>query len=296
MTTPPPAVAVFGADGWIGGMLAPELEAVGLSVVRAPVRADDAAGVRAFLRERAPLHGVVCLVGRTHGPGCATIDFLEDDPGSHDKLAVALRDNLYAPVTLALACRELGVHLTYVGTGCVFEYPCPHGDAGFGPDDEPNFFGSTYSVVKGFTDRIMRQLADGVLQARIRMPITADRSPRNFVTKIVGYDRVCSVPNSMSVLPTLLPLLADMVRRRVVGTVNLVNPGTITHDRVLELYKLLVDPDKTWTNMTVAEQDAVLRARRSNNRLDTSALEAMYPQVPHVEDAVAECMRRLHAL
>ena len=41
----------------------------------------------------------------------------------------------------------------------------------------------------------------------------------------------------MSVLPTLLPLVFTMMKDRVVGTINLVNPGVITHNRILTLYQ-----------------------------------------------------------
>jgi hypothetical protein len=128
------------------------------------------------------------------------------------------------------------------------------------------------------------------------MPITADASPHNFVTKIVSYDRICSIENSMTVLPTLLPILADMVARRTVGTVNLTNPGTLSHDRVLAMYRDIVDPGFTWKNFTIAEQDAVLRSKRSNNRLDTAKLTAMYPDVPDVATAVERCLRGMFLL
>ena len=295
---------LFGADGWIGGQLVPHLRDAGLTVESSRgVRADDAAGVRELLDAVKP-DRVVSVIGRTRGPANAsrgvasgTIDYLEDVEKEHGKLVMNLRDNLYGPMTLALACAERGIHFTYLGTGCIFEYLEGAPEApGFDEDADPNFFGSAYSVVKGFTDRLMRQCSRDVLQARIRMPITADMSPHNFVTKIVSYDRICSVENSMTVLPTLLPILADMVARRAVGTVNLTNPGTLSHDRVLAMYRDIVDPGFTWTNFTIAEQDAVLRSKRSNNRLDTAKLTAMYPDVPDVATAVERCLRGMFLL
>ena len=286
-------VLVFGHAGWIGRQLVPVLVAAGFRVADAGgVRADDADAVAALLDSVRP-HRVVSVIGRTRGDGVCTIDYLEDEPKSHDKLVVNLRDNLFAPMTLALACAKRDVHFTYLGTGCIFsrgEDGADRDGEGFSEGDAPNFFGSAYSVVKGYTDRLMQQLPGDVLQARIRMPITADRSPHNFVTKITTYARICSAENSMTVLPTLLPCLADMILRGTVGTVNLTNPGTISHDRILEMYRDVVDPGFAWTNFSEAEQDALLRSRRSNNRLDTARLTSMYPAVPGIEAAIATCL------
>ena len=43
------------------------------------------------------------------------------------------------------------------------------------------------------------------------MPITAEDNPRNFITKITNYEKICSMSNSMSVLPDLLPLVIEMM-------------------------------------------------------------------------------------
>lgn len=288
-------IIIFGAQGWIGQQLVPFLEcnksSNNITIIPTSVRADDIVQVAQLLDEIKP-DRVVSVIGRTRGPGCSTIDYLEDAPKCHDKLALNMRDNLFAPLSLALACQERDIHFTYLGTGCIFTYDdemCFNSK--FDEQSNPNFFGSSYSVVKGYTDRLMRQLPN-VLQARIRMPLTGDKSPYNFITKITTYDKICSVENSMTVLPTLLPILADMIINKTLGTINLTNPGTISHNRILELYKTIVDPAFTWTNFTEQEQNDILLSKRSNNHLDTTRLESMY-NVPTIEQAVKSCLEQL---
>ena len=140
----------------------------------------------------------------------------------------------------------------------------------FNEKDLPNFFGSGYSCVKGFTDRLMHQFEDNVLNLRIRMPIVGYDNQRNFVTKIKTYAKVISVPNSMTVLPEILPIALDLMGKGVTGTINMTNPGAISHNEILELYRKHVDPTFTWTNFTIEEQNKILAAERSNNTLDTS--------------------------
>lgn len=295
-------IVVFGARGWIGQQLVPLLAALpGAPQVLEPpadLRADDDAAVSEYLQNTVgPDDRVVSLIGRTHGPGYTTIDYLEQ-PG---KLVDNLRDNLFAPVSLACACAKLGVHFTYLGTGCIFSDGGGDEESGarhrYREADLPDFTGSGYSTAKGITDRLMgvltTTLAAPVLNVRIRMPITADLAPRNFITKITTYAKVCSITNSMTVLPTLLPIMADLILRRHVGTINLTNPGGISHDDILTMVRDIVDPGFTWTNFSIAEQDAVLASKRSNNLLDTALLERLYPDVPNVRDAVRGCLEAI---
>ena len=161
---------------------------------------------------------------------------------------------------------------------------------GFDENAVPNFFGSSYSTVKGFTDRLLHNYSDNVLNLRIRMPITGEKNVRNFITKIVNYEKICSIPNSMTVLPELLTYVVDMMEHKITGTVNLTNPGLISHNEILEMYKEIVDPSFTWKNFSQEEQSKILASERSNNFLNTKLLESLYPQVSHIKTAVKKCL------
>lgn len=123
------------------------------------------------------------------------------------------------------------------------------------------------------------------------MPIVASECPRNFITKIVNYSKVCSVPNSMSVLDELLPIVLKMLKSRLVGTINLTNPGVISHNEILEMYQKHVDPQFTWNNFSVEEQRKILACDRSNNYLDTTALETFAPEVRCIKDAIEDTIK-----
>jgi len=145
----------------------------------------------------------------------------------------------------------------------------------------------------------LMHLFDNVLNVRIRMPITDEVHSRNFITKIVTYatkGKVCSIPNSMTVLDDLLPMMIDMAMKKVTGTINLVNPGLISHNEILEMYREIIDPALTWKNFSIEEQSKVLAAGRSNNLLDTHKLEASYQDhVMPITDAVRACLLRMSA-
>jgi dTDP-glucose 4,6-dehydratase len=95
----------------------------------------------------------------------------------------------------------------------------------------------------------------------------------------------------MTVLPELLPIVLDMMSKHVVGTMNLTNPGVISHNEILALYKEHINPQFTWQNFSTEEQRKILACERSNNLLDTTKLEAFAPQVRPIKQAVKELLQ-----
>ena len=83
----------------------------------------------------------------------------------------------------------------------------------------------------------MRQLEKNVLNLRIMMPIVGESNTRNFITKISKYQKICSIPNSMTVLPDFYPVILDLILNKTTGTLNLTNPGLICHNEILEMYR-----------------------------------------------------------
>jgi dTDP-glucose 4,6-dehydratase len=273
---------IWGARGWIGGQFKKVLISRGWSVVDARSRADDRRAVSSEIDKTRATH-IVSLIGRTHGPGFTTIDYLEQK----DKLLENMTDNLYGPLVLAGIAKERGLHMLYMGTGCIFEYENEH-SGGFAEGDRPNFFGSSYSTVKGFTDRIMaEEFGDTVLNVRIRMPISSEDGPRNFISKIIAYTKICSIPNSMTVLDDILPRLEECMKMGLKGTLNAVNPGTIDHATILGWYRDLQNPDHTWeeiSNDVLVSQ--CVKGARSNNKLDTTYISKLFPTLPTIQDSV----------
>ena len=233
-------VLVYGANGWIGKQF---LDNTKHECIIAKARADN---YQATIEEISAIKPdtVVSFLGRTYGKDesgvlVPTIDYLEL-PG---RLNENMRDNFYAPFNLARICEKLNIHFVYLGTGCIYTYT--ENKKVFTEEDEPNFRGSGYSTVKGYTDRVLRMF-DNTLQLRIRMPISKHVSSRNFIDKIVSYKNICSIPNSMTVLDDGWPIIDAMIEKREVGVYNFTNPGTVEHSWVLNLYKEYIDPAHTW--------------------------------------------------
>jgi dTDP-4-dehydrorhamnose reductase len=287
-------VLLYGKNGWIGQKVYELLVQGGHDVIVGDVRAEDSIALEEEITRINPTN-IISTIGRTHGTidgvNYTTIDYLEQK----GKLRENVRDNLYSPTILAIISNKLGIHYAYLGTGCIYTYDDEHPYEeelnGFTEDSKPNFFGSSYSIVKGYTDMIMKMF-DNVLNVRIRMPITDEINSRNFITKITTYKKICSIHNSMTVLPELLPIMIDMCANNVSGTVNLTNPGLISHNDILEMYREIVDNDFKWENFSIEEQREILASERSNNFLNTSRLESLY-KVKNIKDSVRDILYRM---
>jgi 3,5-epimerase/4-reductase len=290
-------VLIYGSRAWIGGKVLKHFRDENIEIIEGISRVDNIKSLEEEIINNKPTH-IISTIGRTHGnyngKDYGTIDYLEQ-PGM---LKENVRDNLFAPIVLALLSKKYNYHFTYLSTGCIYTYdedhPYEEEVHGFKEYEKPNFFGSGYSTVKGFTDQLMNMFDDSVLSCRIRMPITSEKdNSRNFIYKITHYEKICSIKNSMSVLDELIPVMCDAIKRNIVGPINFTNPGLISHNEILEMYKEIVDPDFTWNNFTIEEQNAILDSGRSNNYLDTSRLEAYYPDVKNIKESVRDILIKM---
>ena len=159
-------VLVYGSKGWIGQQFIKILNEQNIYFICGKSRIDDNINLINEINDILPTH-IISFIGRTHGKindkVYSTIDYLEQE----GKLVENIRDNLFSPLLLAHICNEKKIHYTYLGTGCIFKFnedhPFGKEENGFDENSLPNFFGSSYSIVKGFTDRLMHLYENNIL-------------------------------------------------------------------------------------------------------------------------------------
>jgi len=277
---------LFGKNGWIGGKLIELLTKQGKTFHLASSRTENRESVIAEIEAIKPTH-VLNAAGVTGRPN---VDWCEDNKRE------TIRTNVVGTLNVADICAEKNIHHLLYATGCIFEYDDEHviGGKGFLETDAPNFHGSFYSHTKALTEDLLSNYPTTCV-LRVRMPISDDLSPRNFITKIVKYDKVVNIPNSMTVLTDLLPVSLVMAERKLTGIYNFCNPGAISHNEVLDLYKKYIDPTYQYSNFTIEEQDKILKAKRSNNTLDHTKLVNALPDlyIPEIHESMEKVFQRM---
>lgn len=274
-------VLIFGKSGWLGGILGDLCKAKGIKYQFASSRLENRESLKAEFERLKPTH-ILNSAGVTGRPN---VDWCE----SH-KLET-LRVNVLGTMNVSDVANELGIHVTLFATGCIFEYDDAHtlgSGVGFKEEDTPNFHGSFYSHTKALVEDMLGNYPNTCI-LRVRMPIGDDLTfHRNFIYKISQYAKVVDIPNSMTVLPEMMPISLEMARRGLTGVYNFTNPGVVSHNEMLQLYKDYYDPAFTWHNFSLEEQAKVIVAARSNNELDCTKLKAEFPELLSIKDSLVK--------
>ena len=245
---------IFGSKGYFGRHFVsvfPDAETPSVDI-------GDAGAVAAVLDDKKP-DVVINAAGKT---GVPNVDWCEDHKEE------TLHSNVKGPLVLLEECGKRAIYWVHLGSGCIYE-----GDKngmGFSEEDEPNFRGSFYSRTKLWSDRMLADFP--VLQLRIRMPFEGTGDPRNLITKLLRYDRVLDVPNSLTYVPDFLKIAQSLIQKRATGIYNMVNTGAISPYEVMIGYQKAVDPHHTFERLTLDNLPSVVQAGRSNCMLNTNKL------------------------
>ena len=283
---------IYGHTGWIGGMVVDNILTTKIvKMVRlSSERLQNRESLLSEINEYKPTH-VIVAAGLTGKPN---VDWCEDHKSE------VIETNVVGILNIVGICYDLDIHCTLFATGCIYEYPSNFDYSrvddfsGYAETMIPNFIDSFYSYTKALVEDIITQAGfiNNTLVLRVRMPISDSLDdPKNFITKLANYKKLINAPNSVSILSDLIPAAMTLTNNNVTGVYNFVNPGTVSHNDIMEYYKTYIDPSKTWINFTEKEQDLILKARRSNNKLDCSKLQNILEalgqaRLPDVNDSL----------
>ena len=283
MDAAPKTFLIFGGKtGWIGQKLVHIVANRGHRPVCAESRLENREQIIQELNQVKP-DFIINAAGITGKPN---IDWCE----SHRQ--DTLRTNVIGTLNLIDIAYQYGIHVTNISTGCIYEYDGSHpmhSGIGFTEEDEPNFTGSFYARTKIYLEKMVLEYPN-VLNLRVKMPISAELD-KGFVGKIRKYKKVINIPNSFCVLEDLLPFVIDMTLKERKGNYNFVNPGTLSHNQILDLYKEYIDPQLTYENFSLEEQDRILQARRANAELSPNKLLQIYTEIPHIRESFIKLLK-----
>lgn len=212
-----------------------------------------------------------------------------------------LEGNSILPMQLALTCKKYNIPFAHISSGCIFNGYDKH----YNENDAPDFAfenGSWYSASKMLGEKLIAKNNRESFIFRLRIPFDHVSNPRNYITKMLTYDKLLDMENSMSNLDDFVFMVWSIMTANwsginTYGIWNITNPGSITTRRVTELINQYVDPDKKfefYTDVNEFAGDTV--APRSNCALDTTKLETFAQKhqlgIPTVEQRFIDVLKK----
>jgi dTDP-4-dehydrorhamnose reductase len=199
------------------------------------------------------------------------------------------------------ACERLGIPWGHVSSGCIFTGRRTDG-SGFREEDPPNFSFRTnncsfYSGTKALGEEILTD-CESCYQWRLRIPFNEKDSPRNYISKMIRYQRLLQAENSLSQLQDFVDACLECWLRRVpFGIYNVTNPGSVTTREVVAMIQKYLCPGRNF-EFFESEDDFLSKAAktpRSNCVLDSSKLLATGIPLRAVQDALEWSMKHWSA-
>jgi dTDP-4-dehydrorhamnose reductase len=205
--------------------------------------------------------------------------------------------NAVLPGIVAEACSEVGVPWGHVSSGCIYSGSRP-GGSGFTEQDPPNFtfrqnHCSFYSGSKALGEEVLANYSN-IYIWRIRIPFDHVDNERNYLSKLMRYQRLLEATNSISDLQESVAASFACWKKRVpFGIYNITNPGKVTTHEVVELIKASGVCDKEFHFFKSEEEFMRVAAKtwRSNCVLDSTKLRDAGIQMTEAHEAIIRALK-----
>jgi len=204
--------------------------------------------------------------------------------------------NVILAQTVAEACKQTGIYLTHVSSGCIFTGS--NNGNGFSEDDEPNFTFkqnnccSFYSGTKSLAEDIIKLYPQAYI-LRLRMPFEHRSNLRNYLTKVISYHTLLDATNSLTNIDDFARVSIEIFNKGLpFGTYNITNPGSITTREITEMMK--EKGLKKEFNFFESEDEfnTTVAAPRSNCVLDSSKVLSYGIEFEGVKKSIERCLDR----
>ena len=206
--------------------------------------------------------------------------------------ADCIEGNVLLPAMVSQLCQENQYGFTQISSGCIYGGY----QKDFTEEDAPNFDfqnGSFYSGTKALAEKIVLKKNRDSYIFRLRIPFDEFESPRNYITKMLNYDKLLNAENSFSNRGDFAKYAIDLIEQKVPsGIYNITNKGSLTTENVINLmkkYGVIDKKVKFYTNLDEFMQQ--ITAPRSNCVLSTNKIEK-YIKIRTIQEAMEDSLSK----
>lgn len=210
-----------------------------------------------------------------------------------------LQGNATFPGMLREVCETRKIPWGHVSSGCIYTGKHPDG-SGFSETDPPNFSFrqnncSWYSGTKALGEEILQD-AENCYVWRLRIPFDHRDNPRNYLSKLIRYEKLLEAENSVSQLQEFVSVTYQTWEKQLEpGTYNVTNPGSITTRQVTQwIEESGIAPGKVFQFFESEDNFLKTAAKtpRSNCVMDTTKIEATGIAIQPVETAIKDALAK----
>jgi len=258
-------ILLLGASGYVGKKYQEYLQHKNIPYVCESVRFEgNVWNIYNTIKRHNPLFVINCA-GFTGIPNVDACNLPENIQPCQDA-------NVNLVHAIGWTCLNLGIGMGHVSSGCIYS-----GDNTYSETDIPNFDESWYSLTKIKGERrINKFYSDNSYIWRLRIPFDHVDHPKNFISKIIKFDKLTNQYNSISNINDFVRATVDCYLNKLpYGIYNVTNPGKIRAQDIAKMLveKKIVPSDRTWHIMDNQDEiDQIEKVKRSNCTLDSSRI------------------------
>lgn len=227
--------------------------------------------------------------------GTPNVDACEENP---DVKALCTKLNAFLPQMLATVCSKREVEFIHLSSGCIYNGY----QKAWTEEDKPNFGmfnteSSFYSKTKHLGELLLEQINYGTV-LRLRMPFSGYGVDRNLLCKLLKYDKLINVMNSMTCVEDLCVFIGKFYHEfesNMYDAYNVVNEGVANNQLIAMLmrehYRIKITNIPDW--MFVDEKSLQLKANRSNCILNTNKIGSLDLRLPNVIESLTKCIKSI---
>jgi UDP-glucose 4,6-dehydratase len=232
------------------------------------------------------IDAVINAAGYTGKPNVDACELAKED---------TIHGNIVWPQILTDWCMLNDITLGHVSSGCIYSGRRLDGSP-FTEEDEPNFSFkqnncSFYSGTKAISEKIVSKWDKNYIW-RLRIPFEEYNNSRNYISKMLRYDKLLQAENSISNKQEFVSASIQTITNKVpFGIYNVTNTGYITTDILIEKLKMTIAKDK---NFTLIDEETLYKnyakTPRSNCVMSNSKLLKTGIKMKTVDESIDYCL------
>jgi dTDP-4-dehydrorhamnose reductase len=196
--------------------------------------------------------------------------------------------NVIFPQMLGEICNGGDIVFGHISSGCLYNW---YVDGGYkeSHDKQLTFKSecSFYTGTKALAEDLLKDVSNKYIW-RVRLPFDEQNHPRNYLTKLLTFDRLINYQNSISNKKELVRACIECLIKEVpFGIYHVTNPGAINASDIVTMAKKILKLDKEFAYFdSIEEFDKVRKIVTSNTLLNTDKLMDAGIKMTPVHDSV----------